>query len=123
MGAMLKCSFGAAPASLIVLPARMVMAGYVPAATIMDHVPMVNIPPFGMCSAPSNPAVIAATTAAAGVITPAPCVPVIPAPWLPGSPTVLIGNIPALNDTSKCLCTWAGVITIASPGQMTVDIP
>ena len=73
-----------------------------------------------MCSAPTNPAVIAATTAASGVFTPAPCVPVIPAPWTPGSPTVLIGGKPVVTSTSTCMCSWAGVITVVNPGQATV---
>ncbi|MDQ1470669.1 MAG: hypothetical protein QOJ99_2149, partial [Bryobacterales bacterium] len=122
MGAMLQCSFGAAPATLVVLPANAVLTG-TPAATIMDNKPVVNIPPFGMCSSPSNPTVIAATAAALGVLTPMPCVPVLPAPWVPGSPTVLIGNMPSLNNSSKVMCAWAGVIQIAKPGQSTVMIP
>ena len=122
-GAMMQCSFGVAPASLVVLPTNREMVNSQPAANIMDHIPLVNIPTFGMCNAPSNPAVIAATSAALGVPTPAPCVPVTPAPWMPGSPTALIGNMPALNDTSKCMCTWAGVISITFPGQVTTDIP
>ncbi len=123
MGAMMQCSFGAAPSSLIVLPVNRVMAENKPAANIMDFKPVVNIPPFGMCNAPTNPAVIAATSAALGVPTPAPCVPVIPAPWAPGSPTVMIGNQPALNNTSKCMCTWAGIISINDPGTIKTDIP
>ena len=123
MGAMMQCSFGVAPSALIVLPASRVMVEGRPAANIMDHKPVVNIPTFGMCTAPTNPAVIAATSAALGVPTPAPCVPVVPAPWAPGSPTVPIGNMPALNDTSKCMCTWAGVISITNPGTMKTDIP
>jgi hypothetical protein len=123
MGATLQCSFGAAPSSLIVLPVNRVMVNFMPAANIMDYQPMVNIPPFGLCNAPTNPAVIAATTAAAGVFTPAPCIPVTTAPWIPGSPTVPIANMPALNDISICLCTWLGVISITNPGQMTEDIP
>jgi hypothetical protein len=31
--------------------------------------------------------------------------------------------MPALNDTSQCMCTWGGVISITNPGQMTTDIP
>ena len=123
MGAMMQCSFGVAPSALIVLPASRVMVEGRPAANIMDHKPVVNIPTFGMCTAPTNPAVIAATSAALGVPTPAPCVPVTAAPWAPGSPTVPIGNMPALNDTSKCMCTWAGVISITNPGTMKTDIP
>ncbi len=122
MGASMQCSFGAAPSSLIVLPANCVLT-QTPDANIMDNKPIVNIPPFGMCSSLANPAVAAATAAALGVLTPQPCMPVIPAPWAPGSPTVLIANMPALNDSSKLMCAWAGVIQITNPGQTTVQIP
>lgn len=122
-GAMLKCSFGVAPSVLTVLPINRTMTSNMPAANIMDHVPMVNIMPFGMCMAPTNPAVAAATAAAMGVLTPMPCVPVTPAPWVIGSPTVLLGNMPALNNTSTLMCTWAGVITVLQPGQFTEMIP
>jgi hypothetical protein len=122
-GAMLMCSFGVAPSTLTVLPVNKVMAGNMPAANIMDNKPIVNIMPFGMCTTPTNPAVAAATAAAMGVLTPQPCIPVIPAPWVPGAPTVMIGNMPALNNTSTCMCTWAGVITIVNPGQINVQIP
>ena len=66
MGAMLKCSFGIAQSSLIVIPkgTPTIIEGKL-AATIMDFAPIANIPPFGMCSSPANPAVIAATAAAA----------------------------------------------------------
>ena len=122
MGAMLQCSFGAAPSSLVVLPQNAVLTG-TPAATIMDNAPMVNILPFAMCSSPANPTVAAATAAALGVLTPMPCIPVTAAPWAPGSPTILIGNMPALNNSSKLLCNWGGVIEITQPGQMTTTIP
>ena len=65
MGAMMACSFGATPASLIVLPVNRTNAERTPAANIMDFKPIVNIPPFGMCSSLANPTVAAATTAAA----------------------------------------------------------
>ncbi len=123
MGAGLKCSFGIAPSSLVVIPSAMVNGSTMAAATIMDHKPMVNIMPFGMCQAPSNPAVISATAAAAGVFTPAPCVPATTSPWMPGSPTVTIGKQFALNSTSTCMCTWAGVITVTQAGQATVNVP
>jgi hypothetical protein len=122
-GAVLQCSFGAAPSSLVVSPKRTVLDAYQLAANIMDNIPMVNIMPFGMCSSLANPTVASATSAALGVLTPMPCVPNTVAPWFPGSPTVLIDYAPALNDTSKCLCTWGGVISITSPGQTTTDIP
>jgi hypothetical protein len=47
-GAQLQCSFGAAPSTLTVLPANRRMTNNQPAANIMDHVPMVNIMPFGV---------------------------------------------------------------------------
>ncbi|NVD73291.1 DUF4280 domain-containing protein [Duganella sp. BJB488] len=122
MGAMLKCSFGVAPGTLMVLPANAVLTA-VPDANIMDNKPMVNILPFGMCQSLSNPMVAAATAAALGVLTPMPCIPATVAPWAPGSPTVMIGGMPALNNSSKLMCMWGGVIEINAPGQTTVSIP
>jgi hypothetical protein len=122
-GATLMCSFGVAPSVLAVLPINRTLTSNMPAANIMDHIPMVNIMPFGMCITPSNPTVAAATAAAMGVLTPMPCVPVTPAPWIVGSPTVLLGNMPALNNTSTLMCTWGGVITVTVPGQFTEMIP
>jgi len=122
-GAVLQCSFGMAPSTLMVMPNNRVLSGAMPMATIMDYAPMVNILPFGMCQSLANPQVAAATAAAMGALTPMPCVPVIAAPWTPGSPTVLCGNFPALNNTSKCMCNWGGIIQINSPGPMTVQIP
>ena len=123
MGAMLQCSFGAAPLSLMVLPVNRVVTSNMPAANIMDHKPLVNILPFGTCSSMANPVVAAATAAKFGVMTPMPCVPATPAPWLPGSPTVLMGNMPSLQDSSKLMCTWGGVIQVIVPGQFTEMIP
>ena len=123
MGASLMCTMGMTPSTLIVLPKNRVMAESKPAANIMDFVPIVNIPPFGMCKSPANPTVAAATTAALGVLTPMPCLPVIPAPWAPGSATVMIANFPALNNTSKCMCAFAGTISITNPGCTKEMIP
>src|SRR5512132_2406912 len=95
MGATLQCSFGVAPSTLMVLPTNRVL-GSTPAANIMDNVPMLNVLPFGMCSSPANPTVAAATAAALGVLTPMPCIPNTAAPWMPGCPKVMIGNVPAL---------------------------
>ncbi|MFO1272948.1 MAG: DUF4280 domain-containing protein [Rubrivivax sp.] len=121
-GALMQCSFGVAPSTFVATP-KMVMTSYMPAANIMDHVPMANIMPFGMCSSPANPMVAAATAAAMGVLTPMPCIPNTPAPWVPGAPTVLVANMPALDNTCKLMCTWAGVIQFTMPGQFTEMIP
>lgn len=121
-GAMTQCSFGAAPGSLMVMPLSRVMTG-TPAANILDNKPMVNVMPFGTCMSLANPMVAAATAAALGVLTPMPCIPMTMAPWVPGAPTVLIGSMPALNNSSKLMCMWGGVISINVPGQFTVMVP
>jgi hypothetical protein len=123
MGAMMQCSFGLAPSSLVVLPTNKVMTNMVPDANIMDHIPMTNIMPFGMCTSPANPMVAAATAAALGVLTPMPCIPATPAPWIAGAPTVLLGNFPSLDNVSQLMCMWAGVITFVDAGEVTVEIP
>ena len=122
-GALLKCTMGMAPSSLVVLPLNMQNTSNMPAANIQDHIPMVNIMPFGMCQSPANPMVAAATAAAMGVLTPMPCIPVTPAPWVTGSPTVTLANQPALNKSSMLMCNWAGQISIQMEGQMTHTIP
>jgi hypothetical protein len=122
MGAMLQCSFGAAPTSLIVLPTNCTMCNNVPAANIMDYIPIVNIPTFGVCTSLANPQVASATSAACGVLTPMPCIPATAAPWAPGSPTVMVGNMPALNNSSKCMCSYGGVISITNAGQANTNI-
>lgn len=123
MGANLMCSFGTAPSALSVLPKNKVMAGGPVAANIMDNVPMLNIMPFAMCTSPANPTVAAATAAALGVLTPMPCIPATATPWAPGSPTVLLGGMPTLNNSSKLMCNWGGVIQVTVPGQTTVMVP
>ena len=122
-GATLMCSMGMAPSSLLVLPINRVNTSEQPDANIMDHIPMVNIMPFGMCMSLANPSVAAATSAALGVLTPMPCIPVTPAPWVPGAPTVILGGSPTLDSTSTLNCVWAGVIQIVVPGEFTVNVP
>lgn len=123
MGANMMCTFGMSPSSLVVLPINRVMTSQVPDANIMDHVPMVNIMPFGMCTSIANPTVASATAAALGVLTPMPCIPNTPSPWVVGAPTVLLGNQPTLDNVSKLMCMWAGVISFVTPGEFTVMVP
>jgi hypothetical protein len=123
-GASLTCPFGLAPSVLNVIPkGPPAMVSGPLAATIMDYAPIANIAPFGMCTSLANPTVVVATAAALGVLTPMPCLPVTVAPWFPGSPTVSINNFPALNNNSKCMCMWGGLISITVPGQFMVMLP
>lgn len=115
-GAKLKCSEGLSPSTLTVLPSSGAKADELPAATVMDYKPMVNIAPFGMCKAQANPQVAAATAAAQGTLTPQPCMPVITAPWSPGASIVTIDEQKALTDGSKCNCAWTGSVEVTDPG-------
>jgi Domain of unknown function (DUF4280) len=124
-GATIMCAMAMPPgiATLTVLPESRITIGGQPAANVGDSVPMLNIPTFGMCMTPTNPQVAAATAAAMGVLTPQPCIPIVTAPWIPGSPTVLAGGLPALVNTCQALCMWGGMITIVVPGQVTATAP
>jgi hypothetical protein len=102
---------------------RPITTGGVPVGNINDHVPMMNIAPFGMCQSPANPQVAAATTAAQGTLTPQPCIPATAAPWSPGSSVVLVANMPTLNNSSTLSCMWSGTITFSDAGQVAVTVP
>ena len=119
MTAMCMCSFGAAPAPLSVTSQQTVMIGGQLAATFMDN----KSPTFGMCSNPANPQVASATAAAAGVLTPMPCVPNILAPWTPGCPTVMVCNKLLLDNSSKLMCSYGGLIQINMTPAVTVQCP
>ncbi len=115
-GAMLRCSFGTTPSPLTVTPEKRVGAGGAPAATVMEHAPIKNIAPFGLCTTGSNPQVSAAWG------SPQPCMPMTAQqPWAPGSPTVQIGAQAALTTACQLLCQWGGVITVQQAGQTTVN--
>ena len=114
----LLCSFGLAPSTLNVLPIKRVLVEGKPAATITDMVPIVNIPPFGMCTSLANPTVAAATAAALGVLTPMPCVPATVGPWVPPAAQTLAGGTPALTASAQCHCAWGGIITVIFPGSV-----
>ena len=120
--ALCTCAFGAAPATLTVTSQQTVTMCGMPAATILDGAPMASIPTFGMCSNPANPTVAAATAAALGVLTPMPCVPATVS-WAPGCPTVTVCGRPLLNNTSKLICSYGGVIQVSMTPAMTVKTP
>jgi hypothetical protein len=119
-GAKTMCTMSPVPSQLVVLPLRRRTAGGQPAANIQDHAPITNIVPFGPCTSPTFPPTMAATAAASGVLTPAPCIPNTVTPWTPGSPAVTIADQPALRQTDTCQCVWGGTIAITNPGQTIV---
>lgn len=120
-GAVLKCTFGTTPSTLNVTSQMKVLADNKPMATIQDMAPVSNIPPFGMCISMANPAVAAATAAAAGVLTPQPCTMAPMGPWPPKKPTVMVSNKPCLTSDCTLQCMMGqGTVMIVSPGQMKV---
>jgi Domain of unknown function (DUF4280) len=120
-GATMMCSFGVAPASLVVLPTTTIVSG-TPTANNTAFAPVANVPPFGACSSLANPTVAAATAAALGVLTPMPCVPCTVAPWLPGPWKTINGGMPAVDQTCTLMCAWGGMIKVLSPGQFKVVV-
>ena len=116
MGATLKCSQGNASSKLVVLPVHRVQLKGKCRANIGDGKPFVNVLPFGMCQSMANPSVASATAAAQGVLTPMPCTPVCTM-WMGGKTDVLIDNMPALLNSDKLVCSFAGMIEISDSGQ------
>lgn len=105
-----RCIYGANPLPLVSTDAR-ILAENKPALNIMD-VPKGT---FGICNSPMNPAAVAAKAVGAT----APCSPAFAPPmWVPGSPQVLIGGKPALNNSCSMTCTLGGpnCIMILPPG-------
>ncbi len=116
--AMATCTFGAAPSALSAQPLNRVKGTSLVVLTANDFAPTMNVKPFGMCSAPSNPQVAAATAAASGVLTPQPCVPATTTPWAPGALRAKVNGSPALVGNCTLNCMWGGVISVTSPGQI-----
>lgn len=117
-GATLQCSLGTTPATFSASGTE-TSAGA--DAGVVSDVAKANVPPFGLCQSPSNPQVAQATTAAGGTLTPQPCQPVL-APWSPGSTSVTIAEVAALDDGSQCTCTWGGAVKVSSAGQSDVTL-
>jgi hypothetical protein len=96
-GALLTCAFVVPPgtSSLTVLPVN--RASQEPVrGEHLDHKPMVNI----MCSACMTPSILQwlpPPRSVGSAHTNAPCRGT-PAPWVPGVPNVMLGNMPALDN-------------------------
>lgn len=111
--ALLRCPFGAAPATLTVTSQPTVKICGMAAATIMDNKPLT----FGMCSHPSYAAIT-------GGAPSGPCLAAaqVTAPWTPGSLTVKICKLSAVNNTHKLVCNMGSVIEVSMTPAMTVNI-
>lgn len=116
--AKIKCTNGDKISTLTVFPLRTIWLTGEPQANISDHIPMQNIAPFGKCHTTAYPPTAAATAAAHGKLTPMPCVPNTPFPWMGGKNDVLLQNHPALLKSSTCKCVWGGTISITFDGQL-----
>ena len=120
--AQLTCTMGSVPSALVVLPTHRLMTSHQPAANVTDHQSLLNIQPFGRCRSLKNPVVADATNRARGRLTPMPCIPNTPAPWVPGAIGVMLDHRHSLDHGCKLSCEWAGVITVVAPGQSTHQI-
>lgn len=115
--AKIKCSCGDKISTLTVFPDRTIWLTGEPQANISDHISMRNIAPFGKCHTTAYPATGSATAANHGTLTPMPCVPNTPFPWMGGKDDVILKGYPALLKSSKCKCIWGGTITFTFEGQ------
>lgn len=115
--AKIKCTFGDKISTLTVFPDRTIWLTGEPQANISDHISMQNIAPFGKCHTTTYPATGSATASNHGHLTPMPCVPNTPFPWMNGKNDVLLKGQPALLKSSSCRCVWGGTITITFDGQ------
>lgn len=113
----MRCSMGTSQAKLTVLPSRTVFLTGQPMANISDHLPMVNLTPFGRCRSLGFPATAKATAANHGHLTPMPCMHYTPLPWRGGKNDYIVEGDPALLKSSTCQCMYGGTISIVDDGQ------
>ena len=115
---LIKCSYGAAPVPITVIPMGPPVSGQSQlVATVNDIIPMVNIKPFGICNSPSNPMGMGKPT----FPTPCPCIPTIPSPWSPASTVLKINGQKALLKNASCKCIWSGSITVVTIAQQVIE--
>ena len=111
--ALLKCTFGSAPASLVVTSQPLVKIGGMPAATFMDNKPLT----FATCTSPAHP-VVASTG------TPGPCLAAVQvvSPWMGSSLTVKICGKCAIHKGSTLMCNFGGQISVSMTPALTTKI-
>jgi hypothetical protein len=107
-GAKMSCTLGGGISLLIVTTPSSILVEGQPPATIQDHLPIVNVPPFAGCA-----------------VSPHVCVPVLPAPWIvpmfTGVQLSTLGS-PILPANGRLMCSIGGVISILDPNEHTVPV-
>ncbi|BFH71442.1 hypothetical protein J27TS7_32060 [Paenibacillus dendritiformis] len=116
-GAILSCSYGSQPSRMGMQMSHGVYVKGKPIMNVMDHIPNVNIMPFGTCGSMQNPAVAAATAAKGGLPQRVPCTPMVMMPWLGGKTDKLVDNNPSLLNDSTNMCMFCGQIKVEDDGQ------
>lgn len=116
-GAVLNCTQGTNNSSLFATPKCVSLCSQ-DQANITDHLPMVNVKPFGCCRSLAYPPTASATAANFGRLTPMPCVPGTITNWSAIDFNSQVGGQPALLNTAKLKCIYGGEISIVSPGQL-----
>ena len=101
MSAQIKCSNGAAPVPIVMGVGHGVVSckTHLPVLNANDHIPMVNIMPFGTCKV-KPPAPPGANV----------CIPVTPMPWSKGDKNYSLDGMPALTKDSCLTCMLGGTI-------------
>ena len=117
-GSTCMCDKGLAPC-VVAMGLPTVMTSTTPALNAVNATPA-ELPTFGMCTSQTNPTVAAATSAAMGVLTPMPCIPVFLPPWSGTSTTVNLASSPAVNAMSSLKCTWGGTVKVTVTANQTV---
>lgn len=96
--AMIKCNAGTVPLPILLPVAHGVTSKNMPLLNANDHVPMMNIMPFGVCQRKPFPP--------PGNI----CVPITPFAWKKGDMHCFVGGAPALTKDSCLTCMMGGTI-------------
>lgn len=117
-GSTCMCDKGLAPC-VVAMGLPTVMTVQTPSLNALTATPA-ELPTFGMCTSQTNPTVAAATSAAMGVLTPMPCVPVFIPPWSGTSATVKLTGSPAVNAMSTLKCAFGGTIKVTVTANQTV---
>ncbi|MBR1944462.1 MAG: DUF4280 domain-containing protein [Alphaproteobacteria bacterium] len=115
-GNLCKCSFGTVPVPLTSTSPN-VQFEKSPVVTSIDTKSLIS---FGMCSTPSNPAVLSIIIASQGKVLVAPCVSNVVTTWMNTKMNVLSCGKPVCTEKSTCQCMWGGVISITNIKNFTV---